>query len=236
MPPADNAHFLVEASKTRSRQARERAEETIKAAARRSGRPTVVGIANAAGVSRSWLYMQTDLITAINQLQKRAPAPQRSPRHAASEASRQRRLETALERNRQLRDQVADLTRKLETAHGEIRRLRVLGSPPGRTVLGPSPRVYRSGVNDTTHDRLTWEMTGWDANESVAHVTELSREEILRIRDLFDRRLPAGQDEWLACAAYEVTHDLQVQLLSAIPRLEFRPGLDYFVEGAVLSD
>ncbi|MFF8867835.1 DUF6262 family protein [Streptomyces sp. NPDC015139] len=126
MPPADNARFLVEASKTRSRQARERAEEAIKTASCRSERPTVVGIANAASVSRSWLYTQTDLITAINQLQQRAPAPHRSPRHAASDASLHRRLETALERNRQLRDQVADLTRKLETAHGEIRRLRTL--------------------------------------------------------------------------------------------------------------
>ncbi|MGQ4358215.1 DUF6262 family protein [Streptomyces drozdowiczii] len=130
MPPADNARFLVEASKARSRQARERAEEAIKAAARRNERPTVVGIANAAGVSRSWLYTQTDLITAINQLQQRAPALHRSPRNAASDASLHRRLETALERNRQLRDQVADLTRKLETAHGEIRRLRTLGAAP----------------------------------------------------------------------------------------------------------
>lgn len=135
MPPADNARFLVEASKTRSKQARERAEEAVKAAACRSERPTVVGIANAAGVSRSWLYTQTDLITAINQLQQRAPAPQRSPRHGATDASLHRRLETALERNRQLRDQVSDLTRKLETAHGEIRRLRTLS---GTSVGGAS--------------------------------------------------------------------------------------------------
>ncbi|MEU3774250.1 DUF6262 family protein [Streptomyces sp. NPDC032472] len=130
MPPADNSRFLVEASKARSRQARERAEDAIRTAARRSERPTVVGVANAAGVSRSWLYTQTDLITAINQLQQRDPAPHRSLRHAASDVSLQRRLETALERNRQLRDQVADLTRKLETAHGEIRRLRTLTAAP----------------------------------------------------------------------------------------------------------
>ncbi|WP_326742762.1 MULTISPECIES: DUF6262 family protein [unclassified Streptomyces] len=130
MPPADNARFLVEASKARSRQAREHAEEAIKAAARRNERPTVVGIANAAGVSRSWLYTQTDLITAINQIQQRVPALHHSTRNAASDASLHRRLETALERNRQLRDQVADLTRKLETAHGEIRRLRALSSTP----------------------------------------------------------------------------------------------------------
>lgn len=136
MPPADNARFLIEASKTRSRQARERAEEAIKASARRSERPTVVGIAHAAGVSRSWLYTQTDLITAINQLQQRAPASRPSTRHAASDASLHRRLETALERNRQLRDHVADLTRKLETAHGEIRRLRTLSVGQASPVIG----------------------------------------------------------------------------------------------------
>lgn len=74
--------------------------------------------------------MQTDLITAINQLQQRAPVLHRSPRNAASHASAHRRLETVLERNRQLRDQVTDHTRELETAHGEIRRLRVLSSIP----------------------------------------------------------------------------------------------------------
>ncbi|MFD9220014.1 DUF6262 family protein [Streptomyces sp. NPDC060064] len=115
MPPADNARFLVEASKMRSQQARERAEDVIKASGRRSERPTVVGIAHAARVSRSWLYTQTDLISAINQLQQRAPAPRRNGRHSASDTSLQRRLETMLERNRQLRDQVSNLTRKLET-------------------------------------------------------------------------------------------------------------------------
>ncbi|MFE3327939.1 DUF6262 family protein [Streptomyces sp. NPDC059176] len=134
MPPTDNSRFLVEASKTRSRKARERAEEAVKAAARCGERPTVVGIANAADVSRSWLYTQTDLVTAINQLQQRAPASHRSPRHASSDASLQRRLETALRRNRQLRDQVAYLVQKLEIAHGEIRRIRALSDTPAGGV------------------------------------------------------------------------------------------------------
>lgn len=71
---------------------------------------------------------QTGLITAINQLQQRAPEPRRGGRHIASDASLHRRLETALERNRQLRDQVAELAQKLETAHGEIRRLHTISS------------------------------------------------------------------------------------------------------------
>jgi Family of unknown function (DUF6262) len=128
MPPADNARFLVEASKRRSQQARQRAEQAITAAGRRRERPTVVGIARDAQVSRAWLYTQPDLIAAITQLQQRTPASARTGRQPASDESLRRRLEATLARNRQLRDQVADLTRRLETAHGELRRLRLLGS------------------------------------------------------------------------------------------------------------
>jgi uncharacterized protein DUF6262 len=129
MPPADNTRFLVQAAQRRHRQARERAEQAIHAAARSHDRPTIVGIAKAAGVSRSWLYTQTDLIDAVTRLQQRAPAPTRTGRQPATVESLQRRLDTALERNRQLRSDVAELTRRLEAAHGEIRRLRALGPP-----------------------------------------------------------------------------------------------------------
>ncbi|MGW2794468.1 hypothetical protein ACWC9H_31710 [Streptomyces sp. NPDC001251] len=92
-------------------------------------------------------------------------------------------------------------------------------------------------MNDTNDTQFRWDLTGWDADERLAHVTELSREEILRIRDLFDRRLPpAGEDEWLVCAVYEVPQELQPQVLVAVPRLEFKPGLDYFVDGGALRD
>lgn len=127
MPPADNTRFLMQASQQRHRQAREQAEQAIHAAARSRDRPTIVGIAKTAGVSRSWLYTQTDLIEAITRLQQRTPAPTRTGRQPATVESLQQRLDTALERNRQLRSNVADLTRRLEAAHGEIRRLRALG-------------------------------------------------------------------------------------------------------------
>jgi len=131
MPPADNARFLIEASKQRHQQARHRAQQAIEAAERRGTRPTVVGIARAAAVSRSWLYTQSDLVAAIGQLQQRAPAGSGRSRSApASDASLRRRLEASLERNKQLREQVADLTARLEAAHGELRRLRTL-TPQG---------------------------------------------------------------------------------------------------------
>jgi Family of unknown function (DUF6262) len=123
MPRADNTRFLVEASHQRSQHTRRLAEQTITAAGQRGQRPTVAGIARTAGVSRSWLYPQGDLIQAINQLQQRRPATTRTGPHPASVESLQRRLDMAVARNKQLRQQVADLTRRLEATHGQLRRL-----------------------------------------------------------------------------------------------------------------
>ena len=107
-----------------AQQARTRAENAL-AAAGRTGRPvTVAGLAHTSGVSRSWLYTQPDLINGIRQLQHRHPAPERTSPQPASVASLRHRLDTALARIKQLRADNADLTRQLETAHGEIRRLR----------------------------------------------------------------------------------------------------------------
>ncbi|MDG4773521.1 DUF6262 family protein [Solwaraspora sp. WMMD792] len=129
MPPADHATALTRAARLRAEQARARAEKAL-AAAGRTGRPaTVAGLAHAAGVSRSWLYTQPDLIDAIRQLQQRHPAPERTGPQPASTTSLRHRLDTALARIKQLRADNADLTRQLETAHGEIRRLRHTPAP-----------------------------------------------------------------------------------------------------------
>jgi len=124
MPPANNTVALAEATRRRSAAARAKAEKAITAAHRGTAPVSVAGIAKAAGVSRSWLYTQTDLMTAIQQIQQRQPAPTRTGPQPASVASLQRRLDTALARIKQLRGENADLTRQLETAYGEIRRLR----------------------------------------------------------------------------------------------------------------
>jgi hypothetical protein len=124
MPPADNTAALAQAARWRAEQARIRAENAL-AAAGRTGRPTTVaGLAKAAGVSRSWLYTQTDLMSAIRQLRQRQPATDRIGPQPATLTSLQHRLDTALARIKQLRADNTDLTRQLEAAHGEIRRLR----------------------------------------------------------------------------------------------------------------
>lgn len=121
MPPADNTRFLLEATQRRSADARRRAEDAL-ANATKSRKPiTVVGIAKAAKVSRSWLYTQSDLIDAITNLQQRQPSPARTGQQPATIASLQNRLDAANHRNKQLRGQVAELTARLETAYGEVR-------------------------------------------------------------------------------------------------------------------
>ncbi|MFF3159209.1 DUF6262 family protein [Streptomyces sp. NPDC057910] len=137
MPPADNTAFLREATRQRSFKARARAEQAIRAAQETRQPVTVAGLARAAGISRSWLYTQADLIDAINRLKNGAPSPSRTGRHPASTASLQRRLEAALLRVKQLRTDNAELTRRLEAAHGGIRRL--------RTASGPATPGAKSG-------------------------------------------------------------------------------------------
>jgi hypothetical protein len=92
----------------------------------RAGRPvTFAGVAQAAGVSRSWLYTQPDISGQIRRLRQKAdaadsaggiPAGQR-----ATDASLRARLTTALDRNKQLADENARLRRQLARALGDQR-------------------------------------------------------------------------------------------------------------------
>jgi hypothetical protein len=124
MPSADNTAFLLEATRRRSQEARSRAEEAVQAAQKTREPVTVAGIARQAGISRSWLYTQTDLVDVINQIKAGAPSPVRTGQQPASVTSLKRRLEAALLRIKKLRAENAELTKRLEAAHGEIRRLR----------------------------------------------------------------------------------------------------------------
>jgi hypothetical protein len=124
MPRSDNAAILREADQRRSRDARARAEKTITAAQRHRDPVTVAGIARTAGVSRSWLYTQADLVQAIETMRNGAASPMRTGRQPASSDSLHRRLDAALHRIKALRAENRELSRRLETAHGEIRRLR----------------------------------------------------------------------------------------------------------------
>ncbi|MGI5243397.1 DUF6262 family protein [Dactylosporangium sp. CA-139066] len=130
MPPAEPSQALAEATRRRSERARIRAEAALRRA-QRAGQPvTVAGFATAAGVSRSWLYTQPDLLTAVDALRHQPRRTATRP-DSATVASLRRRLDTALARIRQLRADNADLTHRLETVHGQL-RAHTAGTGPGQ--------------------------------------------------------------------------------------------------------
>ena len=95
----------------------------------RSGVPvTFARVAQAAGISRSWLYTQPDISSQIRRLRQETnaassaggiPAAQRS-----TDASLRARLAAALQRNKQLADENARLRRQLAHALGDQRSVR----------------------------------------------------------------------------------------------------------------
>ncbi|WP_329037453.1 hypothetical protein OIE71_29285 [Streptomyces sp. NBC_01725] len=106
-------------------------QAALSSAQRTGSHTSFAAIAKEAGVSRSRLYTQQDLVTAIRQLQNRQPPSQRTGSQPASIASIQRRLDTALRRIKQLRTENSDLAARPEMAYGEIRRLRGLSRSGG---------------------------------------------------------------------------------------------------------
>jgi hypothetical protein len=103
----------------------------------RAGDPvTFAGVAQAAGVSRSWLYTQPDIRGQIRKMREKTdpagsadaiPAAQR-----ATDASLRARLAAALDRNKQLADDNARLRRQLARALGDQRSAGIRsGNDPG---------------------------------------------------------------------------------------------------------
>src|SRR5436190_19199722 len=97
--PADNSRHLRAAARRRSEQTHKRAVKALRHL-HGDGTPiTFDAVARAAGVSRSWLYANTDIRDEIERLRRlRQPATGRASvphRQRASDASLLRRLEAA---------------------------------------------------------------------------------------------------------------------------------------------
>jgi hypothetical protein len=127
---------LADAAARRHELTRSRAVQALRELDRAGGPVTFAGVAQAAGVSRSWLYTQPDISSQIRRLRQKAdgagsaavPATQR-----ATDASLRARLSAALGRNRQLADDNARLRRQLARALGDQRS--------ARTRTGNDPEV-----------------------------------------------------------------------------------------------
>jgi 2'-5' RNA ligase len=119
---------LSEAAARRHELTRSRAIQALRELDRAGVPVTFAGVAQTAGISRSWLYTQPDISSQIRRLRQEPnaagsaggiPAAQRS-----TDASLRARLAAALERNKQLADENARLRRQLAHALGDQRSVR----------------------------------------------------------------------------------------------------------------
>jgi hypothetical protein len=130
---ADNSSSIVAAAQQRAAAARERAQRALEEF-HREGRPiSVAELARAAGVSRSWIYTQPDVLQQLQGHNQTARKPRRGPAERASDASLHRRLELAHQRIRQLAADNQRLRDQLARAYGA---LRAVNTGHGPTVRG----------------------------------------------------------------------------------------------------
>ena len=113
---ADNSIHLATAARQRHEHTRAKAIAAMHELDRAGAMLTFESVARHAGVSRSWIYTQTDLKDEIGRLRaQRRPEPSTPipARQRASDDSLRRRLEIANRRNRELADENQRLRRQL---------------------------------------------------------------------------------------------------------------------------
>jgi Family of unknown function (DUF6262) len=135
---ADNHAHLVAAAKRRSTDTHQRARAALRRLDQTDAPITFAAVADAANVSRSWLYRQPDLRHEIERLRTAQPKSVRSTVPAAqraSQASLQQRLETALDASRVLRQENQKLRDHLAVLLGEQRA--AAARHPSTRSVGP---------------------------------------------------------------------------------------------------
>lgn len=110
---------LTAATKQRSQDTRQRAVTTIRQLDKQGLPLTMTTVAKAAGVSRSWLYRQTDLQREIAR--HRDPAPTRPRLERASNNSQHQRIENMTDEIRRLNAENISLRQQLAERYGQQR-------------------------------------------------------------------------------------------------------------------
>jgi AraC-like DNA-binding protein len=110
---------LAAAAEQRSRDTRQRAVTTIRRLDKQGLPLTMTTVAQAAGVSRSWLYRQTDLHLEIAR--HRHPAPTLPRPERASSDSQQQRIENMHDEIRRLNAEMISLRQQLAERYGQQR-------------------------------------------------------------------------------------------------------------------
>jgi AraC-like DNA-binding protein len=110
---------LAAAAQQRSRDTRQRAVTTIRRLDKEGLPLTMTTVAQAAGVSRSWLYRQTDLHFEIAR--HRHPAPSLPRLERAGTNSQHQRIENMHDEIRQLNAEILSLRQQLAQHFGQQR-------------------------------------------------------------------------------------------------------------------
>ena len=121
---ADNTRHIIAAARHRHELTRAKAIQALRTLDAEGSPVTFETVAQAAVVSRSWLYAQPDVRAEIERLRaayRRAPATPVPARQRSSDASLLRRLEAATQRIRQLVEENRKLRDQLAQAVGERR-------------------------------------------------------------------------------------------------------------------
>lgn len=136
--PADQRHRLAEHARHRHQQTLDRAQRVLTELADTGQRVTATRLAGLAGVSRSWIYTQPELLDQLRQLDQHrtATAHARQLGTHASDNSLRRRLAVAHERITTLQTENKQLRDALAHVHGQLRAARqhATTTPPQRQV------------------------------------------------------------------------------------------------------
>jgi hypothetical protein len=122
----ERGNGLRAAAAARSADATERARRALVDLHTRGQTITFAGVATRASVSREFLYSHSELRPEIERLrgEPRPPVPARLPSgEHASEESIRTRLRAALDENKRLRAELAELRDELALTHGRVREL-----------------------------------------------------------------------------------------------------------------
>ena len=126
---ADNSHHIITAARRRATATRRRAVAALRRMDN-TGQPiSFDALAREAGVSRSWLYAQTELRDQLRRLTAIAETAESAPTRTErrSDASLRQRLTLAHERIRELQDENRQLCNQIALLHGQLRANRIAG-------------------------------------------------------------------------------------------------------------
>lgn len=121
MTRADNTSNLLRAAADKRDAATRHTIAVIEELARTGANVSVTLVAHSAGVSRSWLYEQPDLLADINRLRERKSTVPIPAKQRATEESTRQRLEAARAELERLRAENAVLREQVARTLGEQR-------------------------------------------------------------------------------------------------------------------